>query len=91
MFNQVNSFGNGLSIIKVLHGISRSLGIAKQFIPLYTEIKPLIAKIHPIIKHLRDLNGEIINRSSFVHSNIKEANYSDVQEKSNTNSPIFFQ
>ena len=58
--NTVNQLGNsGISLLKILGGISKSLGIAKEIIPIYKEVKPLIQKFPLLLVRVNGLKTYI--------------------------------
>ena len=72
---------NSLSITKILSGISKTLNIARQAIPLYKEVKPMIEKSS---NFLTKFNVEKIIPKT-------KNNIVDNKTISNSqNSPIFF-
>lgn len=73
---------NNLSLIKIISGLSRTLKIANQVIPLYKQAKPLITKSSEIINNVIPKNKP--NQST------KNTNILINSEESN-NSPTFFQ
>ena len=84
--NVVNS---GLSFGKVLNGISKTLSIANQVIPLYQQAKPMInnAKtILSVLKGIKDTNAPA--KINNITTKKEPENKSIIE---NTNTPIFFQ
>ena len=64
MFSGLNMFptgGSNLSFLKVLGGLSKTLGIARQIMPLYTEIKPIVSKIPVILSSVSQIRPKNIN------------------------------
>lgn len=95
-------FGNnvatsGLTFGKVLGGISKTLSIANQVIPLYEQAKPMIHNAKTILSVLRGLNkndGAIKKATSTnVATTKNNITYDNLNPTtiSNNNSPIFFQ
>jgi len=78
---------NGLSLVKVLSGISKSLNIAKEIIPIYEQAKPLMQNV-----------SKIFNTTKNTKSKVQNANYKEVstnkktttQSNSLINNPSFF-
>ena len=88
-------FGNnptvsGLTFGKVLGGISKTLNIANQVIPLYQQAKPMINNAKTIMSVLKGLNKKDTENKSLKNVNIKETKTIKTSVISN-NSPIFFQ
>lgn len=54
-------FGNiptsGLTLGKVISGISKSLNVVNQLIPLYREVKPVIGNAKTILSTLKELGN----------------------------------
>ena len=93
-------FGNniptsGLTFSKVLSGISKTLNVANQVIPLYQQAKPMInnAKtIMSILKGLTNKSSSIKSANSEKQVITKTQNISQSEKILPTpNTPIFFQ
>ena len=86
-----NPYGRGLSFTKILSGISKTLNVANQVIPLYKEAKPMINNAKTILGVLKELNPSNSKTE-------KKSNYSSTKEKKDTaiiktvpnNNPKFF-
>ena len=73
-------FTNGLSITKILGGISKSLTIAEQIIPIYQKLSPGINNLRNIFSNLK------INNNYNYNNQIKT-----ITNNSNShNNPTFF-
>ena len=72
-------FTNGLSITKILGGISKSLSIAEQIIPIYQKISPSISNLRNIVSNFK------INKNT---NNIKQIK--TITNNSNSHNPTFF-
>ena len=86
MFSSVIS--SGITLAKVLSGLSKSINIAKEVIPLYESVKPMIRGAKNLPKILNSLN-----RGSTASESAKEANSSTIKttiESSLINNPTFF-
>lgn len=86
-----NVVGSGLSLTKVLGGISRGLSIANQVIPLYQQAKPMIQSAKKVMSVLGELK-----KPSNTTGNKTTMEVRDVKEKTEpikvqSNSPVFFQ
>lgn len=66
---------NNLSLTKIINGLSKTLNIANQMIPLYKQVKPIILK-----------TNEIINKPSSPKKVEKQQD-----EETTNNLPTFFQ
>lgn len=87
-------FGNnvatsGITFSKILNGISKTLSIANQVIPIYQQAKPMINNAKSIIKVVQDFNpkNKKIDKPKELQNNKIMAN-SNLTIKNN---PIFFQ
>ncbi len=69
-----NPYGTGLSFTKILSGISKTLNVANQVIPLYKEAKPMINNAKTILGVLKELNPSNSKTE-------KKSNYSSTKEK----------
>ena len=49
---------NPLSFTKIISGISKSLNIVNQVIPLYKEVKPIISNASGILSIFKEMNKE---------------------------------
>lgn len=45
---------NGFSLIKIVSGLSKTLNVANQLIPLYNQIKPMIANGSKFLSNLQN-------------------------------------
>jgi len=87
-------FGTGIptksfSLMKVLGGISKTLNVANQLIPLYNQAKPMISNAKNILGVLKTVNSTPINNKIIETTNYeikKEESYNS----SNFNNPTFF-
>ena len=48
---------SGLSLTKVISGISKTLNIANQVIPLYQQVKPIISNASSILSVFKEFNS----------------------------------
>ena len=54
---------NPLSFTKIISGISKSLNIVNQVIPLYKEVKPIISNASGILSVFKEIKKEEINNT----------------------------
>lgn len=47
---------NSFSILNILNGLSRTLNFANQMIPIYKQLKPIIANSGKVFSTLKSLN-----------------------------------
>ena len=59
-----NPYGSGLSFTKVLSGISKTLNVANQVIPIYREAKPMIHNAKTIFSALKEFGKSNPNTTS---------------------------
>ncbi|MBQ4583488.1 MAG: hypothetical protein IJA94_01145 [Bacilli bacterium] len=90
MFPNISS--QGLSITKVLTGISKTLNVANQIIPIYNQAKPMINNAKNILAVLKDIN---VKPNKNNNSSIKKSQpVNNTQIKKTdfplTNEPVFF-
>lgn len=87
-----NPINSGLTLGKVISGISKTLSVANQVIPLYREAKPMINNAKTILSVLRDVGVKTNNSNNTTSNknanNIKKDTTKDVQISSGN--PTFF-
>ncbi len=49
---------SGITLSKVISGLSKTLNIAKQVIPLYSEVKPMVKNAKMIMSSLSSLKAK---------------------------------
>lgn len=76
MFNQM-PINNTFSIGKMIGGISKTLNVANQIIPLYKEAKPMIQNAKNAIGLIKEFSNTTTNK---VLTN-KEKNITPIKEK----------
>ena len=84
MFSNVIS--SGITLAKVLSGLSKSINIAKEVIPLYESVKPMIRGAKNLPKILNTLN----KASKENETNKKYSTIKTTIESSLINNPTFF-
>ncbi|MBQ6841032.1 MAG: hypothetical protein IJO63_02825 [Bacilli bacterium] len=82
---------SGLSLMKIIGGISKSLSVAQQIIPIYEQTKPMIQNARKAFSVLREINipkPKANNSSSQTVSSQQKT----IAQNSNsfTNNPSFF-
>ena len=88
---------NGLSLTRIISGLSKSLNIAQQIIPIYEKSKPMITNAKKTFGILKEINiSELVKKSSYLKKNtplktnnnfIKKATFKKNNSFSN---PVFF-
>ena len=87
-----NPYNTGLSFTKVLSGISKTLNVANQVIPIYREAKPMIHNAKTIFSALKEF-GKTSTNSTTTNTNVKnkEETKKDTTPKVvSSNAPRFF-
>ncbi len=83
---------SGLSLSKVIGGISKTLSIANQVIPLYKEAKPMINNARTILSVLKGFNSPTNNNNNKVinstNNSLKTTNIKPI--RTINNKPTFF-
>ncbi|MDD2409373.1 MAG: hypothetical protein PHD03_01475 [Bacilli bacterium] len=81
------NYNNAISLGKILSGLSKTLGIANQVIPLYQQTKPLVKNVRSAYNLIKTNNKISNSEPKIIKNNIKP------KEKTITypdNSPQFF-
>lgn len=86
-----NPYGTGLTFTKVLSGISKTLNVANQVIPIYKEAKPMINNAKTILGALKEF-GKSNNSNSSTSSTNQDTTKKDTTPSIRTvsNNPKFF-
>lgn len=91
-----NVFSTGLTLGKVLSGISKGLSIANQVIPIYQQAKPMISNARKMMAVLKDIKD--IPSKTVIDTDAKEKNVNPNSKKVpemprtlNNSNPVFFQ
>jgi len=80
---------SGITITKVISGLSKTLSIANQVIPLYKEAKPMINNAKTILSVLKDMNGGTSKVTNKKPAIIKQEEKKEIPILKN-NKPVFF-
>lgn len=75
---------NAFSLTKIIGGLSKTLNIVNQLIPLYNQVKPYIGKANQMINNINNLN---INKPK--QQTLKIQNNTNPTPQNNL--PTFFQ
>ncbi len=85
---------NGLTFGKVISGISKTLNIVNQAIPLYKQVRPIISNAGSILSIFKEFNKP----DTLTNSKTKSITVNDTSlplkskiSSISTNSPTFFQ
>lgn len=91
MFNSISFLTRSLSFGKIIGGISKTLNIANQIIPLYLKAKPMITNANKTFGVLKELvkptDSSKTNTSRLINSNQISPNNAIKKEENN---PTFF-
>ncbi len=82
---------SGLTLSKVISGLTKTLGFANRVIPLYREAKPMIQNARTILSTLREMGKSTnSNTSTKRTNNINNNTQNEKRIVRNTNNPTFF-
>lgn len=83
---------NPLSFTRILSGISKSLNIANQIIPIYQQVSPMIKNARSAFGMLKEINAPAASKKVINHEKTPNTNTTKkITNSSNFNSPSFFQ
>ncbi len=88
-----NPYGTGLTLPKVLSGISKTLNVANQVIPIYREAKPMINNAKTIFSALKEFGKTNNTTNGTTNNTQKETTKKDTAPTSrvvSSNNPKFF-
>lgn len=81
----------GLSLVRVLGTLSRTLGLVRQISPLYKEIKPLIAKAPVFFEKMSALRSNVENLRNLNNGfNVQNTPMTE-DSRPSSGGPVFFQ
>ena len=88
---------NGFSFLKIISGLSKSLNVAKQIIPIYEGAKPMVQNAQKAFSLLKNVNiNSLVSKMNNVNNSkqIKKidtsAKKTTLQKSSHTANPVFF-
>ncbi len=87
-----NTLSRGLSLGKILNGLSKTLSIANQAIPIYEQVKPMVGnakKLFSLVKEFKNTPVEKETKPNHHQKTIKKELPSKPQV--NSSLPVFFQ
>jgi len=93
----LNGLGGGLSFMRILGSISKTLGIVRQVAPLYQNVKPLLSKAPQFLARINSLRGMAQTSRSNLALPVKNVTNSNLKELEHTvtyqsdGGPVFFQ
>ena len=71
---------NNLNLLKIITGLNKTVNIAKQVVPIYKQVKPIINK-----------SGEFLKKINKPQIKTEKKSNNQPNTETNTNNPIFFQ
>lgn len=80
-----------LSLSKVLSGISKTLGIVNQAIPIYKEIKPMVTSAKKVLAIAKEFNKTSETKITNVETKKEVTENVTSQNIANGSNPVFFQ
>lgn len=85
---------SGLSLMRILGSLSKTVGIVRQFAPIYKEVKPLLSKAPAFFQKLNSIR----NTTSTMRDTGRELAMSfgnpapvPTENTTSSNGPVFFQ
>lgn len=82
-----------VNVSSILSGISKTLSIANQAIPLYRQVSPMIKNaknVYSVVKDLGKNKSFNLKRSNYQTNNINN-NFEPEKKEVVYNNPVFFQ
>lgn len=89
--NTLGAGSSGLSLVRILGSLSKTVGIVKQFAPLYKEIKPLIQKAPVFLERLNAIRTTTSNFKRSLPLAQYDQNRIEPREMTHSSGPTFFQ
>ncbi len=86
--------GSGLSLVRILGTLSRTLGVVRQFSPLYKDIKPLLSKAPIFFERLANIRNTAMNFKNYNSQLPLQSIQNDMNSNQNlisNHGPNFFQ
>lgn len=77
---------NGLSLVRILGSLSRTVGIIRQLTPIYKEIKPVLQKAPILFEKINSLRNISLNNQPIINKNDNQ-----YEKKLIKDGPVFFQ
>ncbi len=77
---------NSISLLKIINGLSKTINIANQMLPLYNQIKPIITSGSKMLSNIN--NSTKIETPKQI---TKKETLVEVNQKNNSSLPTFFQ
>lgn len=77
-----------LSLLKIISGLSRTIKVANQMLPLYNQIKPIISNGNQVIN---SISKKIQTAPPPPKQKVQQEYIPTQTQQTNTNLPTFFQ
>lgn len=82
---------NGLSLGKIVGGLSKTLNIVNQALPLYKQIRPIISNAGSILNIFREFNKPDVLVTAKKNDTPKSTVEAKIMKSNPLNMPTFFQ
>ncbi len=82
---------NTLTLPRILNGISKTLGVVNQAIPLYKQAKPMIEKGRTLFKLATEFNKPTTPTKSIPTNSLNTKKEVPKLKSTSSNKPVFFQ
>lgn len=81
----------GLSLVRILGTVSRTIGMFRQVSPIINDLKPLISKVPVLMNRLSNIRNTTYNLYSSSINNTATGNIIPKTPNNNVQGPVFFQ
>jgi len=96
-----SQISSSLTLPKVIGGISKTLNVANQLIPIYVQAKPMIQNAKSAFKVAKEImatpNKKTTNSSNNINTTVKKTNTVSIKKEepqtvssNHVNNPVFF-
>lgn len=86
--------GGGLSLVRILGTLSRTIGVVRQISPIYKDIKPLLSKAPLFFERLNNMRNAAVNLKNLSDTPLIQNTTNsekNLPKTVNNSGPIFFQ
>lgn len=83
--------GGGLSIMRVLGSLSRTLGVVRQISPLYRDLKPILKKAPQFFARINGLRGNMRDVQENLSRPMLDQQKEFLSRENYSGGPVFFQ
>ncbi len=81
---------NNFSLLNIIGGISKTLNIANQMIPIYKQVKPLLTDSNKIFNNLQNIKTNLTQPNKVTNKN-NQTIQNPKPSITSVNAPTFFQ